>query len=90
MWERRIPYVRVGKRAVRFETEACHRAIAWLRHRGVAMKETFHCEVLWFFRGLIYGPPRESARRGPRSLMRRRLFVGPPSNPKPVNAETAI
>ena len=29
MWERRIPYVRVGKRAVRFETEACHRAIAW-------------------------------------------------------------
>jgi hypothetical protein len=32
------------------------------------MKETFHCEVLWYFRGLIYGPPRESARRGPRSL----------------------
>ena len=21
------------------------------------MKETFHCEVLWYFRDLIYGPP---------------------------------
>ena len=24
------------------------------------------------------------------AYMRRHLFVGPPSNPKPVNAETAI
>ena len=39
------------------------------------MKETFHCEVLWYFRGLIYGPPRAVAGFDNRTFLAPRVLL---------------